>query len=100
MNSPLRGRLFAKLCDIMEAEHTALLCYCETRWLSRVKVIHRVFELKEEINILLSDSNNNYDANLCYNGDFIQKLAYLVDIFEKLSNLSQSLQGSQINSVT
>jgi len=27
---------------------------------------------------LISDSKNNYDANLCYNEDFIQKLAYLV----------------------
>jgi len=36
-NSPLRGRLFANLCDGMEAEHTVLLYYCETRWLSRVK---------------------------------------------------------------
>jgi hypothetical protein len=35
-NSPMRGRLFAKLCDDTEAEHTALLSYCDTRWLYHV----------------------------------------------------------------
>jgi len=38
---------FVKLCDDMEAEHMELLCYCNTRWLSRDKGLHRVFELKE-----------------------------------------------------
>jgi hypothetical protein len=28
-NIPLRGRLFAKLCDDVEAEHTELLYYYE-----------------------------------------------------------------------
>jgi hypothetical protein len=80
-NSPLRGRPSAKLCDDMEAKHTALLCYCDTRWLSRAKVLHRVFELKEEIAIFLSESCNNDDAYLCYSEYFIQKLACLLDIF-------------------
>jgi hypothetical protein len=60
-NSPLRGRLHSY--DEMETEHMALLCYCETRWLSCAEVHHRTFEMKEEI--------NNDDANLCYNEDFI-----------------------------
>jgi hypothetical protein len=47
-DSPLRERHFAKLCDDMEAERTALLYCCETCWLSRAKVLYRVFELKEE----------------------------------------------------
>jgi len=45
-------------------------------------------------------SNNNDDANLYYNEDFIQKLAYLVDIFEKLSNLDKSMQSPEINTLT
>jgi len=52
-NSPLRGRLFPKLRDDMEAEHTALLHCWETQWLSCAKVLHRVFELIEEIAIVL-----------------------------------------------
>jgi hypothetical protein len=64
-NSPLRRRLFAKLCDNVEINHMALFYCCET-WLSCAKVLHRVFELKEKITILLSDSNNSDDANSFY----------------------------------
>jgi hypothetical protein len=42
----------------MEAEHTTLLYYSETQWLSCSKPLHKVLEMKEE--------------------DFSQKLAYLV----------------------
>jgi hypothetical protein len=60
-NCPLKGRLFAKLCNDTEAEHTALLYCCATRWLSRAQV--RVFELKVEVCNFLSDCNNS-GANL------------------------------------
>jgi hypothetical protein len=53
-NSPLRGRLFAELCDVMEAEHTVLLYYCVIHWLSCAKVLHRVFELIKETTIVLT----------------------------------------------
>jgi hypothetical protein len=65
----------------MEAEHTALLYSDETSWLFRAEVLHRVFELGDEIAIFLSDCNND-DRNLCYSENLIQKLFYLLDIFE------------------
>jgi len=40
--------ILTKLRDHTEAEHTALLFCSETRWHSRVKVFHGVFELREE----------------------------------------------------
>jgi hypothetical protein len=43
-------------------------------------VLHKVYEL-EEVAIFISDSFND-DANLFY--DFIQRVVYLVVIFEKL----------------
>jgi hypothetical protein len=49
----------------MEAKHTMLLYYCETRRLSHAKVLHRAFEL-EETSMFLSDSNSNDDENLFY----------------------------------
>ena len=52
-NSPLKVRLFAKLCEDMTANYTSLLYYCEVRWVSRAKVIQTVLELKEEIAIFL-----------------------------------------------
>jgi hypothetical protein len=65
----------------MEAEHTVLLYYCETRWLSRVKAIRTVIELKDKIAIFLSGNAGSDDAHLFCSEDFIHKLAYLVDIF-------------------
>jgi hypothetical protein len=64
----------------MEAEHTALLYYCETHWLSRGAVLHRVCELNEERVLFVTDSNNNDDANVFHNGDFTKNIVYLVDI--------------------
>jgi hypothetical protein len=54
----------------------AVLCHSASQgiWIKR-RNIH-----------FLSYSNNNDDANLCYNENFIQELAYLVNTFEKLSN--------------
>ena len=95
-NSPLRGRLFAKLCDDMGSKYRSILYYCEARWLSRAKVLQRVFELKEEIAIFLSD-NNRDEAHLFYDTKFLVKLAYLVDIFQRLSILNKSMQGAQIH---
>jgi hypothetical protein len=37
-----------KECDDMEAEHTALLYYCETRWPSHAKLFHRDLNAKQK----------------------------------------------------
>lgn len=98
-NSPLKGRLFAQLCKDFGAEHTALLYYCESRWLSRGKVLQRVYELRNEIATFLCE-NKNKDGDLFTDDYFIKKLAYMVDIFEKLNQLNQSMQGPHVNIFT
>ncbi|XP_029654887.1 protein FAM200A-like [Octopus sinensis] len=60
-HSPLRAKLFAKLCEDMDSKYTSLLYYCEVRWLSRAKVIRRVFELKDQVADFL-DENDIEDA--------------------------------------
>jgi hypothetical protein len=40
----------------------------------------------------ISDSDSNDNANLSYNEDYIQKLAYLVETSEKLIHFSKSMQ--------
>ncbi|XP_026481385.1 zinc finger BED domain-containing protein 5-like [Ctenocephalides felis] len=95
-NSPLRERLFGKLCDDMGSEYKALLYYCEARWLSRAKVLQRVFELKKEIAIFLAD-NKRDEADIFYDTKFLAKFAYLVDIFKRLSDLNKSMRGTQIH---
>ena len=94
-NIPLKARLFGKLCEDMGAEYTSLLYYCEVRWLSPSKFIQRVFELKDEIAIFLAE-NHKDEASSFRNDNFILKLAYLVEIFKKLSDFNKPMQGPQM----
>ena len=48
---PLKARLFQRLCDELGAEHNNFLLYCNARWLSKGKVLLRVYELRNEISI-------------------------------------------------
>lgn len=78
----------------MGAEHTTLLFYCNSRWLSKGNVLVRVFELRQELYTYLSEEGHN-DFNKFIDSDFVIKLAYLCDIFEKLNILNTSLQGKE-----
>ena len=89
---PLNSRLFRRLCDNMGAEHTELLLHTEVRWLSRGKVLNRLFELRNEVCCFLSE-NASPLAPLFLDNDWLAKLAYLADIFAKLNELNIKLQG-------
>lgn len=91
---PVKARFFKKICEEMGAEHTALLFYCNSRWLSKGNVLIRVFELRQELYTYLSEEGHN-DFNKFIDSDFVIKLAYLCDIFEKLNILNTSLQGKE-----
>lgn len=78
----------------MGAAHTALLFYCNSRWLSKDNVLVRVFELRQELNSYLSEEGHNNSKHFI-DSDFVIKLTYLWDIFEKLSLLNISLQGKE-----
>ena len=76
---PLKARLFQRLCDELGAEHNNLLFYCNAKWLSKGKVL-RVYELRNEISILLKEENHAL-ATTFKDEVFQTQLAYLCDIF-------------------
>lgn len=77
----------------MGSDHTAVLFHSESRWLSRGKVLSRVFELRDEIRIFLEEEGNEL-ANKFHNNNFLMKLAYLSDMFQKLNELNLQMQGT------
>ncbi|XP_063323043.1 zinc finger BED domain-containing protein 5 [Pelmatolapia mariae] len=90
---PAKARIFSALCEEMGTDHTVVLFHSESRWLSRGKVLSRVFELRDEIRIFLkeegSDLTNKFNCN-----NFLMKLAYLSDMFLKLNELNLQMQAT------
>jgi hypothetical protein len=65
---------------------------CCTAALSHGNVLSCTFELLQEIQIFLKEDEHKYTEHYV-NEEFLVKLAYLCDIFEKLNALNLSLQG-------
>ena len=51
---PLQSRLLSQLCNELGSEHSNLLLHTEVQWLSRGKVVERLFELREGTTFLAS----------------------------------------------
>ena len=93
---PLQSRLFSLLCDELGSQHSNLLLHTKVRWLSRGKIVERVFELRKELLIFLQEHNPHL-ASFVADETWLGKLAYLADIFNLLNQLNLPLQRRNAN---
>lgn len=97
---PLNSRIFGIICEEMGSIHKQLLLHAEVRWLSRGKVVSRVFELRDEIRMFfLKNSVHGVNKHADHFNDFgwLTMAAYLADIFSALNELNLGLQGRDNN---
>jgi len=57
-----------------------------------------LFELRSEVNWFLIEKDDNM-KNLFNNEEWLSRLAYLADIFDKLNTLNMGLQGINMNNI-
>ncbi|KRY27125.1 Zinc finger BED domain-containing protein 5 [Trichinella spiralis] len=86
---PVHSKMFKKLCESLDKEH----------WLSRGRVLNRVFQLNE-LQIYF-EQNDKPNFSKCFeHKKWLQSLAYLADIFGHTNLLNKKLQGSNENILT
>ena len=80
------------MCNDIGSKFQTLLFHTEIRWLSRGKVLVRLFQMREEVSAFLSEKESTL-AECVSDIAWLHRLAYLEDIFTKLNELNLSMQG-------
>lgn len=72
-----------------------LLFHTELQWLSRGRVLHRLYDLRSDVNTFLDVRS----AVARYLNDplGLAQLSYLVGMFDRLNLLNTSMQGRDVN---
>ena len=89
----LNSRVFKEMCKEMGEQHEALLYHTEVRWLSRGKVLNRVIELREAVQLVLEQKGSDLAIHFS-NNTWVAPLCYLSDIYNELNKSNLSLQGT------
>lgn len=85
----LNQRQFSSLLSDIGCEFESLPYYAEVRWLSCYSVLKRFWLLREEIKIFL-EMKGESPNELC-DGNWVQDLAFMVDITWNLNDLNLKL---------
>ena len=76
----------------MGSDHQNILFHSEVRWLSGGEVLKRLYELREEVELFLTDKKSDLSHYFQHN-KWLARLAYLSDIFSYINELYLKLQG-------
>jgi len=76
----------------MGSDHQNLLFHSEVRWLSRGEVLKRLYELRKEVQLFLTDKKSEL-SHYFQNKKWVARLAYLSDIFSYINEMNLKLQG-------
>ncbi|XP_050012644.1 zinc finger MYM-type protein 6 [Alexandromys fortis] len=92
-NGASDSQMLTTLCEEMGSEHVNLPLNAEVRWLSKGRILTRLFELRHEIEILLNQRHSDL-ARYFQDKEWVAKLAYLADMFSLINKLNSALQGT------
>ncbi|XP_055257985.1 zinc finger MYM-type protein 6 isoform X2 [Moschus berezovskii] len=92
-SNALNSRMLTILCEEMGSEHMNLPLHAEVRWISRGRILTRLFELRHEIEIFLNQKHSDL-AKYFFDEEWVAKVAYLSDVFSLINELNLSLQGT------
>ncbi|GBM35158.1 Zinc finger BED domain-containing protein 5 [Araneus ventricosus] len=85
----------------MGSKHEQILLHCEVRWLSRGKVLSRLFKPRDKLIVFLKEGHcdgkhASYYLGCVTDENWLKRLAYLADILSALSALNLTLQGKDV----
>ncbi|KAM8790029.1 zinc finger MYM-type protein 6 isoform 3-T6 [Rhynchonycteris naso] len=92
-SNALNSRMLMILCEEMGSEHMNLPLHAEVQWISRGRILTRLFELRHEIEIFLNQKHSDL-ARYFLDEEWVARLAYLSDIFSLVNEANLSLRGT------
>ena len=75
----------------MDSDHQNRLFHSEVRWQSRGEVLKRLYELRKEVHLFLTDKKSDLSYYF-QDKKWVARLAYLSDIFPYINELNLKLQ--------